>query len=151
MASPFEALLLAQTAFLNNPPRFRGAIRSATALTTASNINFTTVVEDNYSGWNSSSHYWVVPVAGLYEVHVSFKWNGSSPSSAPAINLLDTGTAVLISANASSTSTFAGVQMHGLVRCAVNDQLAVQLANAGFTTQVDAGDNNFYQIIYCSQ
>lgn len=143
MASTFEALLLAQVNFLLNPPRLKASILAATALSTGSNIAYSTITEDSYGGWNATSHFWVVPVAGLYKASLQFKWNGTPPGSPPAANILKNGSNALVSANASSTATFAGLSSSGFVRANAGDTIAVQLANAGFTTQVDTADNNF--------
>jgi len=150
MASSLEILLLTQVQFWANKPRFIGSIVAGTALGTATNIAFP-VVEDPYSGWNAGSFFWVVPYSGLYRVSVQFKWNGTPPGSLPAINVKKNGANTLVSANASSTSAFTGVQMTGPVRAVAGDQIAVQLANSGFTTQVDTGANNFLFIVLESQ
>lgn len=147
----FNAIRDALTALLN-PPHFKGSITSATGLAVNTNIAWP-AIEDNYSTWNSSSNYWVVPPtwSGLYIANVRFKWNGSSPASAPAINLFKNGTKVVASANASSTATFAGVSVTEFVRVAAGDQIAVQITNATFTTQVDTGDNNTFNFGFYSQ
>ena len=143
MASTFEALLLAQVNFLLNPPRLMASSLSGTALATAANIAYSTITEDSYGGWISTSHYWVVPVAGLYKASIQFKWIGSAPASPPAANILKNGSNALVSENAATTTGFSGFSTSGFVRANAGDQIAVQLANAGFTTQVDTADNNF--------
>jgi hypothetical protein len=134
-----------------NPPHFRASITNGATLTANANIAWPSV-EDNYSGWNSSSNYWVVPAtwSGLYTVEVRFKWNGTAPTSAPAINVFKNGTKVLASANASSTSGFAGVSLTDRLRVVAGDQIAVQIGNAGFVCQTDTGDNNTFNFgFYC--
>lgn len=153
MASTFEALLLAQVNFLLNRPRFRGSILSATALTTGTNINYSTVSEDTYGGWNSTSHYWVAPAAGLYYATVQFKWGTTTPASGPAVKILggaSNATGELFSPNAASISAFCGVGTAGFIRANAGDQLSVQLTGAGFTTQADSADNNIFEIYLVS-
>ena len=147
-AAGMNALRDALNFFLNKP-LFKGSFTSGTSLSVNTNLPWP-AVEDAYSAWNSSSNYWVVPTGcgGLYKANVSLKWNGTSPASAPAVNVLKNGTKILVSANASSTAGFAGVQLHGDVRVAAGDQIAVQLAGAGFTTQVDTGDNNYFNFAF---
>ena len=151
MASTFEALLLAQTNFLLNPPRFRGSILSSTAISVNTNVAYSTISEDSYGGWNSTSHYWAVPVAGLYHVTIQFKWTGT-PSAAPSPDLVKTGTNALNGPNASSTTSGTGVGVEGFVRCNVGDQLAAQTqaASSGFTTIADPSDSNFMEIFFVS-
>jgi hypothetical protein len=151
VATTFEALLLAQVNFVLNPPRFRGSILSATAISVSTNIPYSTISEDSYGGWNSSNHYWVVPVAGLYHVTIQFKWSGT-PSAAPSPDLVKTGTNALNGPNASATTASTGVSISGLVRCNVGDQLAAQTqaASSGFTTIADPSDNNFMEIFFVS-
>lgn len=147
MASQLELLALAQMAIVQNPPRFRGSILTATALSTGANINFSTVSEDTYSGWNSGSHYWAVPQAGLYVATVQFKWGSSAPAGPPSIAVSGGAsgtTGLLRSPNAPSISTFCGLSISGFFRCAVGDQVNVQLLGAGFTTQSDAPEDNNY-------
>lgn len=133
--------------FFNDPPHFKGSFTSSTGLSLGVNLAFP-VVEDNYSAWDSTNHDWVVPAGcgGLYLVSVQFKWNGSAPATAPAINVLRNGTAVLVSANSSSVTTFSGVQMTGMTRFAAGDTVAARIVGATFTTQPDTGDNNFFNL-----
>lgn len=138
---------------LLNPPHFKGSFTTATSLAINTNLAWP-AIEDNYSTWNSSSNYWVVPPtwSGLYIATVRFKWNGTSPTSNPSITIMKNGTKAAASANASSTTTFAGVSMTEFVRVAAGDQIAVQLGNAGFTTQSDSpADNNTFNFGFYSQ
>jgi hypothetical protein len=155
VASSIEAYLLAQATFLQNPPRFRGSILAATALGTGANVGFTTISEDNYGGWNGSGHFWAVPVAGLYYVSVQFKWGTTTPSSAPSTRVQGgpgSVTALLQSPNATGITSFLGIGVDGFVRCAVADQLCVQILNAGFTSQNDSpADNNYMHVFFVSQ
>jgi hypothetical protein len=148
-------LALTQVGMALNPPRFRGSILTATALGTGSNINYTTVSEDNYGGWNSGSHYWAAPQAGLYFAAVQFKWGSSAPAGPPSIAVFGgaTGlTGLLRSPNAPSISTFCGLALSGFFRCAAGDQVNVQLLGAGFTTQSDTPqDNNYIHLWRVSQ
>lgn len=154
MASTFEALLLAQTNLLLNKPRFKGSILTATALTTGSNINYSTVSEDTYGAWNSTSHYWVVPVAGLYFAAVQFNWGTTAPSTGPAIKILggaSNATAEVQSQNAPSIGSGGGFSTYGFVRANAGDQLSVQLVNSGFTTvSASPADNNFFELFFVS-
>lgn len=154
MASSFEVLLLSQMAFRNNPPRFKGSILAATALATGVNINYTTITEDNYGGWNGTNHYWVLPAAGLYAAMIQFNWGSTAPGSGPAIKIFGGAANTTLEAqsyNAPSIGTFGGFSLNCQVRGNAGDQISVQIANAGFTTQNDSTDNNFFEIWQISQ
>jgi hypothetical protein len=138
------------------PPRFKGSITTATAVTTATNINYPTV-EDNYSGWNSTNHNWVVPPTwgGLYLCFTQFKWGSSALPSTPPSLVVNGGaagtTALLHSANAASIGGFEGIAAAGFVRANAGDLLAVQLLASGFTTANDSpADNNYFELIWAS-
>lgn len=140
---------------LLGPPHFRGSITSATTLAINTNIAYPSI-EDNYSTWNSSSNYWVVPPtwSGLYIAYVQFKW-GTGPGSAPSCKIFGGASNATLkkqSPNGASTASFNGIQLSGGVRCNAGDQISVQLTGAGFTTQSDGAnvDNNFFEFYFYS-
>ncbi len=139
--------------FLLDPPHFKGSITTGTALGINTNLAYPSV-EDNYGGWNSTNHYYVVPAGcpGLYIATIQFKWNGTPPASAPIAKVLggaSNATAQLFSPNAPNTAAVNGLQLDGFVRCNAGDQISVQLGGAGFTTQSDApADNNFFEFYF---
>lgn len=135
-------------------PYFKGSITSATALGTASNINYP-VIEDVYGGWDSTNHRWVVPAGcgGVYRVDVQFKWGTGVPASAPSIKVLggaSNATLLAQSPNASAIGQFMGVSLEVPERLAAGDEVSVQIAGAGFTTQSDGAgvDNNFFTLSF---
>jgi len=139
--------------FTLNPPHFRGSITAATALTIATNVPYPSV-EDNYAGWNAANHYWVVPAGcgGLYQVFIQFKWNGA-PASAPSCKILGgaaNATPLRWSPNASAFGALMGISLSGFIRVAAGDQISVQLLGAGFTTQADPADNNYFDLGFYS-
>ncbi len=145
-----------QITALAAPPHFKGSITSATALTTGTNIAYPSI-EDNYTGWDSTNHWWKVPAGwpGLYIVSCQFKW-GTGPASAPAVKILGGAantTALVTSPNAAAITSFGGVWIAAhFVRLAVGDEISVQLTGSGFTTQSDSpADNNFFDIGFYSE
>lgn len=137
--------------FYLNKPAFKGSITTGTTLATATNIAYP-VVEDGYGGWDSTNHRWVVPsgCGGLYLAAVQFKWGSGVPSSAPSIKVYGgaaNGTLLATSPNAPALTAFMGV---GLIACplrlSAGDEISVQIAGAGFTTQNDSADNNFFYL-----
>lgn len=139
--------------FLLDPPHFKGSVTTGTLLATSANIAYPSV-EDNYGGWNPTNHYYVVPAGcgGLYIASVQFKWNGTPPASAPSTRVLggaSNATLEIVSPNAPNTAAFNGLQLDGFVRCSAGDQISVQIAGAGFTTQSDSpADNNFFEFYF---
>lgn len=142
--------------FLLDPPHFKGSYTTGTLLAAGTNLAFP-VVEDNYSGWNSTNHYYVVPpgCGGLYIATVQLKWNGTPPSTAPNVKVLggaSNATSMLVSPNAPNTAGFNGLELDGFVRCNAGDQLSVQIGAAGFTTVSDSpADNNFFEFYFYSR
>jgi hypothetical protein len=127
----------ALTALLN-PPHFKGNIAGGTALSGSTNLAFS-AIEDNYSGWNNSSNYWVVPSSwsGLYTVKFQIK---QSTSVAIGAKVMKTGSAVIFSPNAAATGA-SGTGIVDEYRFSAGDQIAVQLT-AGATTQNDSPAEN---------
>lgn len=139
--------------FILDPPHFKGSYTSSTGLSLSTNLAYP-VVEDNYAGWDATNHRYVVPAGcgGLYIAVVQFKWNGSSPTSAPNAKVLggaSNATSEIASPAAPSTAAVNGFGFTGFVRCNAGDQISVQLGGATFTTQADSGaDNNYFEFFF---
>lgn len=83
--SDFDNWIQAPLAFLTSKVVFRAELSSALSLTSGANtlITFNSVLEDPFSGWNSSAHQWLCPAgySGLYSVTltISCAANASGP------------------------------------------------------------------------
>jgi len=86
-SSPFTAALMNGSAgikqlmtMLNMPPVLRVASTASTSTAngTTTTINFPAATYDTYSGWNSSTDVYTVPLSGLYLVYGSTPWASQS-------------------------------------------------------------------------
>lgn len=126
---------------------FKGSIATTTAVPNATNLPFA-ALEDPFSGWDNSAHQWKVPQPGLYRVEVCLKWNGTGAGANTNIHITQNGATAFQSPNAAGNSTgFGGMDSRDFLRCALNDNLAIQCNGTAFTTQTDApADNNILLI-----
>lgn len=123
-----------------NPPRFKGSIVLATAITATTFVPYP-VIYDTAAGWDATNHWYVVSVAGTYQVFAAGKW-GTAPGSTTNITILKDGAAVIVSPDAANVN-FTGPQIACSIQAVVGTKLGVDF-NHGFTTQPDGADNNYF-------
>lgn len=152
-AAGMNALRDAFTAAFS-PAHFKGTLGTGVAITAATNINWT-AAEDNYSGWDSSNHWWVVPSGwgGLYEVVIQFKWGSSTPAANVVVGLLGGAggsTALAHSPDAAAIVANGGLTLVDFVRVSAGDKIGVQSINSGFTSSTDATESMFFNFNFYS-
>lgn len=123
--------------------RFKGYLNGGENVTVSTNMAFH-VSEDTNSAWNSSSNYWVCPVAGTYLFIGSIKNNATGAAS--SIRFMKNGTTAFASPNFVSQA-YGGGSATYYARLAVGNTIAMQ-SGASYTCQSDApADNNFLEIV----
>lgn len=141
-------LMVAYLAFQRNPPRFKGSITSATALTASTPIKFPSIY-DTASGYNVSTGQYTVQYPGTYRIQTQLKWN-TAPGSATQLLVVINSTISIISP-AASLITEGGPQLACEFVFAAGDVVSFQV-DVGFTTIAQSGaDNNFAIMTWTGQ
>lgn len=140
---------------LSSPAHFKGTLGTGVAVTAATNIAWS-AQEDNYSGWDSTNHWWVVPTgwAGLYQAVVQFKWGTTAPSANQVIGLVGGAggtTALAHSPDPAAIIANGGNMFVDYVRVNAGDRIGVQSLNSGFTSSTDATESMFFNFAFYSE
>ena len=143
-----------QITFLASPPHFKGVLGTGVAVAAATNIAWT-ATEDNYSGWDSTNHWWVVPAgcAGLYQAVAQFKWGSTTPTANQVIGLTGGAagtTAIAHSPDPAAIIANGGNQFMDYIRVNAGDKIGVQSLNSGFTSSTDAVESFFFNFTFYS-
>lgn len=138
--------------FLLNPPKFKGTLQTATAITTGPNIDFGTPQLDTYSGWDATNKRYVCQVAGRYFAKAQLKCD-STNTGPMAVRILVSSTFGGLPQNITSPNfaytAYHGASADGYLQLAVGDQVSIQ-SFYNFTSQPDPGDNNFFELQWVS-
>jgi hypothetical protein len=137
-----------------NKAHFKGTLTPGTAVSAGTNIAYT-AAEDNYSGWDGTNHWWVVPSGwgGLYEVVIQFKWGSTTPSANQVIGLFGgaSGTTALAhSPDPAAIIANGGNTLQDYVRVSAGDKIGVQSLNSGFTSSTDTVEAMFFNFNFYS-
>lgn len=127
-----------------NPPRFKGSIIGAVALTLSTPVPYP-VIFDTAGGWSVGTSKYTVQLAGTYSLSVAGKW-GTAPGATTCVSLILNGSTVVISPDAPNVS-FSGPSIATTYRFATNDIVWVTF-NHSFTTQNDGADNNYLTLTW---
>lgn len=132
--------MVAYLAFQRNPPRFKGSITSATALSSATPIKYPSII-DTASGWNVSTGQYTFQYPGTYSLKAQNKWGNVTPGTVALVCTVNSASSAL-SPNATN-AVFGGPQLECDLVVSAGDVLSMSVT-IGFTTQSDApADNNF--------
>jgi len=140
--------------FFANPPHFKGLLGTGVATAVATNLALSST-EDNYSGWDATNHWWVVPAgcAGLYLANFQVKWGTTQPVANIVLAILGgaSGTTVLAHSPApAALANNSGLSLSHWIRVAAGDKIGFQTANGGFTSSADTVDSTFADLGFYS-
>lgn len=140
--------------FLRNPPHFKGVLGSGAVIAAGTNIAWPSV-EDNYAGWDSTNHWWVVPSGcdGLYIATVQVKWGTTLPAANIVLGLFGgaAGTTALAHSPApEALANNAGLDLTHFIRVSAGDKIGVQVLNGGVTASTDTVDSTYFDLGFYS-
>jgi len=143
-AKPVSTAQAAAILAIKPTTRFKGSLLSSVAVAGGANIAFATL-DDPASGWNSTSHYWICPVAGTYVLMGSIKQNSAGVASM-SINIHKNGTTAIAGPNCAAVA-YGGGTATGYLRLAIGDTVSMQCGTS-YTTQSDSpADNNYLELV----
>ena len=115
---------------------------------------FQLVKSDPRAGWNLANGWYVVPVAGYYQVQVHVQTNGSGGWTVPEIQTAPTTagpwTTQLAGANVSS-GAWSGNTVSGIMPLNQGNAIRCREANNAWTADNTTDGANFFQLAYLGQ
>lgn len=138
--------------FFANPPHFKGVLGTGVAVAATTNIAWPSV-EDNYSAWDATNHWWVVPAGcgGLYLATVQIKWGTTQPAANIVISVVGGAagtTAIAHSPAPEALANNAGLDLTDFVRVNAGDKIGVQTLNSGFTSSADTVESTYFNFAF---
>lgn len=88
-------------------------------------LNINTVTLDDYSGFNTSAHYYVIPIAGVWEINAMVSWDASTVGWRTMWVTNSSG--VITASQTGQTGTASGVQLrsHCITTLAAGQQISL--------------------------